>query len=43
MVDFRAQLWNNINKENINFDIYIRNTIQFFKKESIKFDTWVMT
>lgn len=30
MVDFRAQLWNNINKENINFDIYIRNTIQFF-------------
>ena len=30
MIDFRAQLWNNINKENINFDIYIRNTIQIF-------------
>lgn len=40
MIDFRAQLWNNINKENINFDIYIRNTIQiFFREESIKSDT----
>lgn len=35
MVDFRAQLWNNINKENINFDIYIRNTIQNFLKRKV--------
>ena len=35
MIDFRAQLWNNINKENINFDIYIRNTIQIFLKGKV--------
>ena len=30
MVDFKAQLWNNITKENIKIDIYIELSFKFF-------------